>query len=106
MYIVIFVTVSSKKEAETIARQLLKKRLVACVNILDKAESFFWWQKKIDTAKETLLIIKSKKAKFDKIARVIKSMHSYDVPEIIALPIIAGNKDYLRWIDECTSKLG
>jgi periplasmic divalent cation tolerance protein len=106
MYIAIFVTAPSKKEAETIARRLLKKRLVACVNILEGIESFFWWQKKIDTAKEALLIVKSTKTKFNKIAKLVKSLHSYEVPEIIALPVIAGNKDYLGWIDECTCKLG
>jgi periplasmic divalent cation tolerance protein len=104
MYIVIFITASSKKEGRRIARALLKNKLVACVNIVDKISSFFWWQGKIDTAKELLLIIKSKKSLLPKIIKLIKSKHSYDVPEIIVLPIIAGNSDYLRWIDDSVRK--
>jgi len=100
MYIVIFVTAPDKKEARCIAELLIKKRLVACVNILDKIESFFWWEGKIDKTKEALLIIKSKKEKFTKIIKAVKSVHSYEVAEIIALPIISGFRPYLRWIDE------
>ncbi len=104
MYMVIFVTTSNKKGAEKIARGLLKNKLAACVNILEGVKSFFWWQAKIDQANEALLIIKSKKSKLAAIMKLVKSMHSYDVPEIIALPIIAGNRPYLRWIDESLRK--
>jgi periplasmic divalent cation tolerance protein len=100
MYIVIFVTSPNKKEAEKIAGALLKDRLAACVNILDKVKSFFWWQAKIDQADEALLIIKSKKTKLSRIIKLVKSMHSYQVPEIIALPIADGYKPYLKWINE------
>lgn len=103
MHIVIFVTTSGKKEAKLIAARLIKNKLAACVNIIDKIESLFWWRGKVDASKETLLIIKSKKNKFAKIAQAVKSSHSYEVPEIIALPITAGYKPYLRWIDECVS---
>jgi len=99
MYIVIFVTASNKKEARKIASRLVKDKLAACVNILDKVESVFLWEGKIEKAEESLLIIKSKKEKLPKIISVVKSLHSYTVPEIIALPIIAGDKSYLRWID-------
>lgn len=100
MYIVVFVTASNKKEAKKIAQELLRNRLCACVNIIDGIESFFWWKAKIDSASEALLIIKSTKLKLPKIIRLVKSKHSYEVPEIIALPIIGGFKPYLRWIDE------
>ena len=100
MYIMIFVTASAKKEAQKIAESLVSKKLVACVNIIDKVDSLFWWQGKVDRSAEALMIIKSKKSKLDKIIKTVKSLHSYDVPEIIALPIIAGEKKYLRWIDE------
>jgi len=100
MYIVIFVTAANKEEAKLIAASLLKKKLVACVNIVDKVESFFWWKGKIDSAKEALLIIKSKRANFPKITKLIKSIHSYDVPEIIAIEIISGYIPYLNWIDD------
>jgi len=104
MHIVIFITASSKKEAQNIARRLLKNKLVACVNIVDKIESFFWWQGKVDRSKEALLIVKSKASKFSRIARLVKSIHSYEVPEIIALPIVCGEKKYLRWLDASIRK--
>jgi periplasmic divalent cation tolerance protein len=100
MYTVIFVTAAHKKEARRIAEALLNKRLAACVNILDDVESLFRWQGKIDKAKEALLIIKSRKQKLPQVIRVVKSMHSYQVPEIIALPLSGGYKPYLKWIDE------
>jgi periplasmic divalent cation tolerance protein len=100
MYVVVFVTCSSEKEGRKITQELLKKKLVACVNILKNVESLFWWEAKIDQTKEILLIIKSRKSKLIQITNVIKSLHSYTVPEVIALPIVGGNKDYLRWIDE------
>jgi len=98
--IVIFVTCANKKEAESIAKVLVKNKFAACVNILDKVKSFFWWEAKIDQADEILLIIKSKKTKLSRIIKLVKSMHSYQVPEIIALPIAGGYRPYLRWIDE------
>ncbi len=99
MYTIIFVTVGNKKEAQKIAAGLIKQKLAACVNIIDKVDSVFFWESKIDKAREFLLMIKSKKEKLPKIIKLIKSLHSYKVPEIIALPIIAGDKPYLRWID-------
>ena len=98
--IVIFITAANKKEAQAIAIALVEKRLVACVNIVDKIDSFFWWKKKIDSAKEVLLIAKSKKSNFRKIIKLVRVKHSYEVPEIIALPIISGYKPYLEWIDD------
>lgn len=102
MHIVVLVTVSSKEEANKIARGLLEEKLAACVNIVEGLESRFWWQGKIDSAKEALLIIKTRKALFNKLAKKVKSLHSYTVPEIIAFPIISGSKAYLDWINDCT----
>jgi periplasmic divalent cation tolerance protein len=104
MYVVIFVTAANKKEADSIAAALIKNRLAACVNISGNLKSVFRWQAKVDTAKELLLIIKSKRALLPRIIKLIKSKHSYEVPEIIALPIISGNPDYLRWIDGSVRK--
>lgn len=100
MYAVVFITASNKKEAEKIALGLIKNRLAACVNIVDKVESLFWWQGKIDRAKESLLIVKTKKALVNKLIQKVKAIHSYEVPEVIALPIISGSKDYLGWLGE------
>ena len=99
MYILVLVTIPTEVQAKKLAAFLLSQKLAACVNIIPKIESFFWWQKKIDKAKESLLVIKTQKKLFDKLAKTIKANHPYDVPEIIALPIILGNKDYLNWID-------
>lgn len=100
MYRVILVTAANKKEARRIAKGLINSKLAACVNIIGGVESCFWWKGKIDSAKEVLLIIKSRKEKVLKVIRLVKSIHSYEIPEIISLPITAGFKPYLRWIDE------
>jgi len=99
MHIVVFVTANNKKEGQKIAAGLIKQKLAACVNIIDKVDSLFFWEGKTQRAKETLLIIKSRREKLNKLIKLVKSLHSYTVPEIIAIPIIVGDKPYLRWID-------
>ena len=98
-YIVIFVTAKDKTQAKRIARGLLKDRLVACVNILGGVESLFWWQGKIDQGSEVLMIIKTKRKLFEKVNAKVKLLHSYQTPEVIALPIKAGSWEYLKWVD-------
>ncbi len=102
MHNVIFVTAPSKKEAECIAEGILKAKLAACVNIVDNVVSVFWWEGKVDKASELLLVVKTRKPLIKKIIKRVKSLHGYTVPEIIALPIIAGFKGYLDWIDDST----
>jgi periplasmic divalent cation tolerance protein len=102
MRVVLFITTADKKQAQDIASALVAKRLAACVNIIQGVESVFRWQGKLDQQKECLLIVKSKKPLIPKLIKLVKSLHSYEVPEIIAFPIIAGNKDYLDWLDEST----
>lgn len=104
MYIVIFITAPNKKEARHIAKVLLKARLIACANIVGNVKSLFWWQGKINNAKEALLVIKSKRSKLAAIIKQVKSVHSYQLPEIIAIPVMGGEKKYLNWIDECIGK--
>ena len=98
--IVIFVTTNSEPEAHKIAELLLSRRKAACVNIVPRVDSSFWWQGKLDSAQESLLIIKTKASLLPEIVDLVKAAHSYEVLEIIALPIIGGNKDYFRWIDD------
>jgi periplasmic divalent cation tolerance protein len=98
--IVIFITTSSEPEAHKIADLLLTKRKAACVNIVPKVDSSFWWQGKLDSARESLLIIKTKASLLSEIVDLVKTAHSYEVPEIIALPIIGGNEDYLKWVGD------
>ena len=98
--IVIYVTCASLKEAKKISGKLLKLKLVACANIVKGVQSAYWWKGKIERSNEVMLIMKSRKQLFKKIVSEVKKLHSYSVPEIIALPIIAGNPDYLKWIKE------
>ncbi len=98
--IVVMITCSSKREANKVKKVLLEKRKVACVNIISKVDSFFWWKGKIDSSLEVLLLAKTKKKMIKEIITMVKKIHSYEVPEIIALPIIGGNRDYLNWIGE------
>ncbi|MFA5096416.1 MAG: divalent-cation tolerance protein CutA [Candidatus Omnitrophota bacterium] len=100
MYCIILVVAKDKKEAAKIAAALVKNKLAACVNIIAGVSSVFRWQGRVEQAREALLVIKSKKAKFPAIARMTRSLHSYDVPEMIAIPIISGFKPYLDWINE------
>jgi periplasmic divalent cation tolerance protein len=75
--------------------------LVACANIIFGVESRFWWKGRINKAKETLLILKTRRENFKRVEKEIKRIHSYEVPEIIALPIVAGSKSYLEWLKVC-----
>jgi len=99
-YTVLFITASNGEEAHKIAEVLLNQRKVACVNIVPRVSSLFWWQDKLDSAQESLLIIKTKASLLPEIINLVKGVHSYEVPEIIALPIVGGNQDYLEWLDK------
>ena len=99
-HVVVLVTAKDMEEAQKIAKGLLQAKLIACANIVPQVQSLFWWQGKIDQANEVLLILKTQTKKIDEIITKVKSLHSYDVPEIIALPIAAEHKDYIKWIDE------
>ena len=99
MHIVVLVTTKNAREANKISKKLLEEKLIACANIIKGIRSVFWWQGKIDTAQEVLLVLKTKRHLFKKLITTVRSIHSYDVPEIIALPIIEGDGDYLRWLD-------
>lgn len=96
--VVIFITTSTDEEAHKVAEALLEHRKAACVNIVPKVNSLFWWHDKIESSKESLVIIKTRESVLEDIIGLIKEIHSYDVPEIIALPIVGGNRDYLTWV--------
>ena len=100
MYAVVFITTSSRAESRKIADGLLEARQAACVNILPGVTSRYRWKGKIETGREELLIAKTSRAKVPALIRCVKALHSYDVPEVIALPITAGNPGYLRWIKD------
>ncbi len=99
MNIIILITAANSREARKLAEGLLKNKLAACVNIVPGIRSYFRWKGKIDRTAESLLLVKTKKSKFKKVAGLVKSLHSYEVPEIIAVPVVSGYAPYLRWID-------
>jgi periplasmic divalent cation tolerance protein len=103
-YLQIFTTVEHKEDAEKIAKILVEKRIAACVQIIGPLTSYFQWQGKLDSAQEYLCVIKSRNDLFPELEAVIKSLHPYEVPEILATPITHGGKDYLNWLaDELES---
>jgi periplasmic divalent cation tolerance protein len=101
-YSVILSTFSNKKEAGKVAAILLKNKSAACVNILSSIDSMYWWRGKIEKSEEVLAVIKTRKSLVGKVMTSIRKNHSYSVPEIIELPILSGNKDYLDWIMDAT----
>lgn len=100
--IIIFITTGSKREAEAIARDLVKRRLAACVNLLSPVESVYTWKGKTETSKEFLLIAKTKERLFTGVEKAVKRLHSYECPEIVAFQLTKGSASYMRWIEEST----
>jgi periplasmic divalent cation tolerance protein len=96
--IVVYVTVPNKPQAEKLSRALVKENLAACVSIVPVVESIFVWKGKVQRSNELLLIIKTSRRRYKSLEKRVRAMHSYDVPEIIALPIVLGNPAYLEWL--------
>jgi len=101
-FIVVLVTASSSKEGEKIATALVNEKLAACCNIVKDITSIYFWNEKLCKDKEVLILLKTRKEKFEKLRKRIKELHSYDVPEIIALPITLGSEEYLSWVKKST----
>jgi periplasmic divalent cation tolerance protein len=99
-FLQVITTTESREEAKIIAQQLVDEKLAACVQIWGPVESTYRWKKKVETAEEWMCIIKTREDLYKKLEKVIISLHSYETPEIIALPIIKGSPDYLQWLDE------
>ena len=103
--LVVLVTCPTRAVAWRLADALVKRRLAACVNVLPGMESTFRWQGKVDRCRETLLVIKTTARRFPQLRAAVRTLHPYDVPEIIALPIVAGHAPYLRWVRSSTSSV-
>ena len=101
-YIAILITAKDQEEAQKIAKALVKRRQAACVNIIPAVNSHFWWKDKLEATNESLLIVKTRESLLTEVIKTVKKIHSYRLPEIIALPIIGGSRDYLEWIDSET----
>ncbi len=99
-FLVVYVTVGSPAEADRLAQALVKERLAACVNRIHSVRSVYRWQGQVEQSEEELLIIKTKRNLWEPLKNTVRNLHSYSVPEIIALPVVEGNESYLQWIDD------
>src|SRR5262245_7823150 len=97
---VVLVTAPDAKTGRGLAAAALKSRLVACANLLPKIESHYWWQGKLESSAEVLIIFKTTKANLKKLEKLIVANHPYDTPEFLVLPILAGNRRYLDWLSK------
>jgi periplasmic divalent cation tolerance protein len=102
-FIVVYVTAGSLDEADRLARGLVEERLAACVNRIGPIQSVYRWEGKLEQSEEHLLIIKTERDLFSALEKRVRELHTYSVPEIVALPIIDGSQDYLRWLGEQTA---
>jgi periplasmic divalent cation tolerance protein len=99
-YRIVLVTCGSRAEARRIGRSAVEKKLAACANILHGVDSIYRWKGKVERAREVLVIMKTTVARLRELEREVKRMHSYDVPEFVVLPLVAGSREYLAWIGE------
>lgn len=97
--IVVLVNCSTSDEAKNIGKYLVEQRLAACVNIIPMMQSWYWWEDKVTQDNEVLIIIKTSRKKFSKLEKEVVRLHSYAVPEVVALQIVEGSSNYLNWID-------
>ena len=102
-YIQVFTTVEKRGDADRIASTVVNKRVAACAQILGPIHSTYWWKGKVEEAGEWLLMMKTRQDLFSSLEKEIRAVHPYEVPEIIALPIVAGSASYLEWIQEETT---
>jgi periplasmic divalent cation tolerance protein len=101
-FIVVLVTAPDEDGAAKMAETLVEERFAACINIVRDIRSIYSWEGKIEDEREVLMVIKTKKELFEPLKKRIQEMHPYSVPEIIALPILVGSPDYLRWLGDVT----
>lgn len=99
-YCVVLISAPGMEEGRRLARTLVEARLAACVNVVPGAESLYWWQGKVEQAQEALLVAKTAKTRVKELVKAVKREHQYQVPEVVALAVKGGNRDYLNWIDE------
>ncbi len=99
---VVLVTAPSQEEGERLARSLVSERLAACGNVIPRVESVYWWEGEVQQDSEVLLILKTTAGRVDTLVRRVKDLHSYDVPEALALPVREGLEEYMDWVaKEC-----
>ena len=101
-FITVFITAPNEEEASKISRTIVEERLAACVNIIRSVRSIYRWQGRVEDESEVLMIVKTKRTLFVRLQERVKELHSYEIPEIIGLPVIEGSKDYLDWLGQET----
>jgi len=99
-YVQVVCTAGTAEEAERIARAVVEQRLAACAQIIAPVQSIYWWRGAVEQSTEWMCVMKTKGEKFEEVRRVIRALHTYETPEIIATPIIRGDEAYLGWIEE------
>ena len=99
-YRIVLVTCASVGEARRIGRSAVEKKLAACANIVTGVESIYRWKRKVERTREVLVIMKTSAGRLRELESEVKRMHSYDVPEFVAVPIVAGSREYLEWIEK------
>lgn len=99
-YVQVLTTTQTKGDARKIAAEMVRKRLAACAQVVGPIESTYWWKGTVETSQEWLCILKTRRDLFDRLEGAVREIHPYEVPEIIATPIVAGSDDYLRWLDD------
>ena len=97
-------TASTREDVETIAREVVRKRLAACAQVSGPVTSYYWWKDELEKAQEWVCRIKTQRDLYDQLQDAIRAMHPYQVPEILALPVVDGNPDYLQWLAEETAR--
>ena len=105
-FVVVFVTAGDAGEAQRIGRALVEERLAGCVNVVGPVRSIYRWQDAVEEADEHLLVIKARAADLPALGERVRALHSYEVPEVLALPVTAGSKDYLAWLAAVTGRAG
>ena len=101
-HVAVFVTASGPEEADRIARTVVEERLAACASVVPSIASIYWWRGKVERAGEALLVLKTRADLVEALQTRVRALHSYTVPEVIAVPIVGGNPAYLDWIDDST----
>ncbi len=99
-FLVVLTTAGTKEEAERIGKTLVEESLAACINVIFPLTSIFSWEGRIEQAEEALLLMKTKRTLYEKLETRLKQLHSYQTPEVIALPVIFGSPEYLKWVSE------
>ncbi|MCW2912981.1 MAG: CutA1 divalent ion tolerance protein [Actinomycetia bacterium] len=104
-YVQVTTTIDSRQEAAILARSAVEERLAACAQLVGPIASTYWWEGEIESAEEWMVVFKTTIDRFEELARLITERHSYDTPEIMATPVVAGSADYLGWVSDQTDQV-